>query len=249
MDGVGLVSYPTILFHKVDRRVSMGNIVFARLTGHDADMDTIDLGNLSTTGEETILLDLDSCKPEELTGHRIYVPAILINSIQGENVKVYHELQQYTFFDSVKEVILQDRERKGIFRLRREINGQKNNLVIASDLCALASIFGTMEKVVVRHSRLGLEPKHIIVMVRYSAGTMAHIDYTFSDKESLALEWSGTRRIIEFNSEEMNPVVPSRYLKATVQVHIVPIIRSAKDFVSVREELTSVLAFLGGEET
>ncbi|GIO26989.1 hypothetical protein [Ornithinibacillus bavariensis] len=228
----------------------MKNVVFAKWNRIAASSKTAGVvDSLSLDGKEIVVLDVDKLSLSGLEKYDVYVPATVIDTIQGNNVKAYHELLQYPFFQRTKETILEEGTPKGVFRLRRMVDSVKNNAVILSDLCVLASMFGETEKVVIRHSRLGVVPAHVIVLIRYVCGTMAQIDYTFSDKEFVELEWSGIRKIIEFHSEEVNPVKPSLYHPITLQYDIKSILESSKRLDLVWEEFQRYRSLVGGDES
>ena len=229
----------------------MGNVIFALMNKINFDATTFDVEvveSLDQVVKKTVVVDPDKFPSYGLEGENVYVPATLLDSVQGKSVKVYHELELYPFFQAAKEIILKDGAPKGVFRLRRVIDGEKSNSIIASDLCVLSSVFGEPERIVIKHSRAGLEPQHVIAMLSFGGGTMAHVDYTFAMEEYVELEWSGVGQIIEFNSEEMNPVEPVESVPVTLQYDVDSILRSSKDLESVREELHRFQQLVGGAE-
>lgn len=141
----------------------------------------------------------------------VYIPATLLTeeNAKKDNVHVYFDLENYPFYQTAKGVIQQESKAKGVFRFRRTVKNQNNESLFASDLMVLSAIFGEAEKVTVRKTNAEITPSHTILMLNFGGGTMAHIEYTVSDHERIELEWSGIKNIIEFDSNEMRPILPA----------------------------------------
>ncbi|WP_060678222.1 hypothetical protein [Virgibacillus halodenitrificans] len=141
-------------------------------------------------------------------GYDVYVPSSLITDDycgSYNNLYTYFELENYPFFKKLKDVIKKDENKKGVFRFRRKVS-EKEQKTISSDLYVLNFVFGDIENVEFAHSDRGYEPFHVILLVHYINGTFAHLEYTFTDEDSIEFDWSGLKRIIEFDGNEMNPV-------------------------------------------
>ncbi|WP_217586535.1 hypothetical protein [Lentibacillus saliphilus] len=125
--------------------------------------------------------------------------------------RVYFDLEVYPFFQKIKDVMMTDNDRKGVCRLRRVIPDGIHHSWITTDLYVLSQVLGTPESVWIKRTDRDLDPYHVIATVNFGGGTMAHLDYTFSQKadKHLALEWSGMHTIVEFDSSATNPVYPA----------------------------------------
>lgn len=229
----------------------MVNVIYENVERIDRFTTTVDVdvvNSIEQASGETVLIDAGLTTIQDFGYHTVYVPAFYLNRVKGGKVKVYHELAQYPFFQEAKSIMSSNESPKGVFRLRRLLETEKNDSIIASDLCVLTSLFGEPEVIDVKHSRYGLEPQHVIVTANFVRGTMAHIDYTFSSKESIELEWSGIKQIIEFNSDEMNPMKPSHFTTLPLRYNVDSILDSAEDLDLVAPKLTRFQRVIGGVE-
>ncbi|WP_026907220.1 hypothetical protein [Paucisalibacillus globulus] len=225
----------------------MGNIVYANVGKVVGNVEVVD--SFERVRDRTVLFDLEKIDFVGGQGdHRIYIPATMIGSVQGENVFVYHELGLYPFFQKAKKIILESGVPKGVFRLRRIIESKKNRSVIASDLVVLSTVFGEPERIVIKHSPMEMQPAHVIVMISFNGGTMAHVDYTFTGKEYIELEWSGIGQIIEFNSAEMNPMNLVVNLPLTLQYHVESILETSMNQNSVWKDFQRFQQLVGGAD-
>jgi hypothetical protein len=229
----------------------MPNIVLANMERIDfvtttVDVDVVD--SVANVRNNTSLLDLNTASLPDIRDQTVFVPATWLHRENLNEVKVYHELAQYPFFQQAQSVIQENGAAKGVFRLRRVVKDVKNTAIIASDLCVLASIFGEPALLDVLHSHANAQPNHVIVMIHFAGGTMAHVDYTFSDKESIELEWSGVRQIIEFHSDEMNPFDPRSYTSLPLQYNVDSILRNAEPAEQVLPKFQEFLQAVGGVE-
>lgn len=191
----------------------MGNIVFARLDKIDyqATLRTIvDSVERQTEQNETVLLSSRDTKPDAVLNenNNLFIPSTMLdNTVEGANV--YFDLESYPFFRKIKEVIQNEIKPQGVFRLRRIIQNDETKKLIAGDLYVLSSLLGETQDIQVKHTNHTVTPYHVIVTINFGGGTMAHMEYTFSDQdERIELEWSGIKTIIEFDSETMNPIDP-----------------------------------------
>lgn len=189
----------------------MGNIVFARLDKIDyqATLRTIvDSVEQQAEQDETALLSISKTKLDAVLNenNNIFIPSTLLDNA-AEGVNVYFDLENYPFFKKIKEVIEKEHKPKGVLRLRRIIGNDESKDLIAGDSHVLSSLLGEPQDVQVKHSKHTLSPYHVIVTVNFGGGTMAHMEYTFSDQdERIELEWSGIKTILEFDSETMNSI-------------------------------------------
>jgi hypothetical protein len=164
---------------------------------------------------------------------KIYIPSTLLGS-NIDNVNVFFELEQYPFFQKVKETIT---DKKGVLRFKRIIGKKDIEKLVASDLYVFSSILGEPQTIQAKCSDRSKEPYHIIVTINYKEEAMAHLEYTVCEsEEQIELEWSGIKQIIEFNSEEMNPFQPKKY--ATLSYTLDSIILNAR---KVDQELVNQL--------
>ncbi len=147
-------------------------------------------------------------------GNELYIPADLLTTADRNiaQTKVYFDLENYPFYQKAKEIIESDTKPKGVFRFRRMIKQEVNESLIVEDLYVLSSLLGELKDVQVSRTNQSITPTHIILMVDFGSGTMAHIEYTFSEtgREEIEFEWSGVKNIIEFDSEELKPVQPDQ---------------------------------------
>ncbi|OZU88286.1 hypothetical protein CIL03_11570 [Virgibacillus indicus] len=168
------------------------------------------------------------------------IPSLFLKDgyLDREGLWVYFDLENYSFFKKLREIAAKEQGQKGVFRFKRVVNQEADKSVIASDLYVLASLFGKPQNVVVKHSNHDDLPHHTILMVNFSGGTMAHLEYTFSDHESIEFDWSGIKKIIEFNSKEMSPIKPNHFTSLPLTYNASSIIASAH---KVDQELITCL--------
>lgn len=142
--------------------------------------------------------------------HDLYVPSHQLTESQdaSQNIHVYFDLENYPFYQAAQAVIEKKDKPKGVFRYRRMIKEVEEEALFASDLYILTELLGEPRDIKVRKTDAAVIPTHIIVMVNFGGGTMAHIEYTISNEERIEFEWSGTENIIEFDSEDMTPIQP-----------------------------------------
>ncbi|MET3697569.1 hypothetical protein SAMN05877753_106167 [Bacillus oleivorans] len=147
-----------------------------------------------------------------LTGeYHLYIPCgdVKQEHIGLDHLSVYFDLENYPFFKKMAEEI--GEQTKGVLRFRRLIKNDYHALIMAEDLYVLSAVFGDPERVKVVQSDQQAAPSHVILTIKFSKGTMAHLEYTFAEGERIEWEWSGIKTILEFDSEEMNPFVPNAY--------------------------------------
>ncbi len=175
-------------------------------------LNVLDVQALDKDKDKTVIVSADNKKIDQLPGTpTVYIPyESLPENYRGkDNVHVYFDLELYPFFEKVKEVFLS--KNKGVFRFRRHVGQHQTESIIIEDMFVMTSLLGKPEDVEVIHSKKEVNPQHTIVTILFKQGTMAHMEYTFSGQERLELEWSGMKRIIEFDSEEMTPITPKHH--------------------------------------
>lgn len=157
----------------------------------------------------------------------VYMPYSLYNNnFLNSKTCIYFELEILPFFRSFTETIKKEVNPRGVFRYRR-ITQEVNILsMIVGELFVFSSLFGEPEDIHIKRTDPSIIPSHIIIMINFGGGTMAHIEYTAGNQEKIELEWSGIKNIIEFDSEQMKPVHPSDRT-------LLPLTYSVDDIVSL----------------
>lgn len=193
----------------------MNDVIFSRL-------DQVDW--TTTHKKVTVLNHVDQLSQHEqgiflladgnlaaASNQNIYIPINELSNFDQQQLSLftYFDLENYPFFQKAKEVIENEQQRKGVFRFRRMVKKSKDVSLLAGDLYVLAKLFGEPEDISVKKTDLTKRPTHVIVLVNFGGGTMAHIEHTVANHERIELEWSGMEQIIEFDSDEMSPVQPS----------------------------------------
>lgn len=146
--------------------------------------------------------------------HQTYLPAAaLTTDDHNQGIKVYFDLENYPFYQKAQEIIQREDKPKGVLRFRRTLKQAVNKSIIAEDLYVLSSLLGELEDIQVNRSNRTVLPTHMIVMINFGGGTMAHLEYTFTqtDQERIEFEWSGVKNIIEFDSEALKPIQPDHH--------------------------------------
>lgn len=193
----------------------MGNVVIGRMDKLD-EWTTEDpfpkSSEKSPDGKETVFLSLQEFDKERSGGKdvRLFVPSELADECKGlSNVSVYFDLELYPFFQRIKEVMKSDEKPRGVLRMRRKVLAEEGDSVMIGDLFVLSALVGEPSEVMVKRTRGEVRPSHVILTVDFGGGTMGHLEYTFaSEREKIEFEWSGIKRIIEFDSDEMTPLTP-----------------------------------------
>lgn len=159
----------------------------------------------------------------------IYLPYNLFNeSYLNSKVYIYFELDVLPFFRVFTEIFKKEVNPRGVFRYRRAIQEERFLSTIVGDLYVITSLFGEQKDIHIKHSNLSLIPRHIIIMINFGGGTMAHIEYTVGVQEKIELEWSGIKNIIEFDSDQMKPVHPNDRTLLPLTYSVDAIVSSAK---------------------
>lgn len=159
----------------------------------------------------------------------VYLPAQELTSEQdiSENMSVYFDLENYPFYQAAKKIVDKETKPKGVFRYRRMVKEETGEALFASDLYVLASLLGEPEDIKVKKTDMSVIPAHIIVLVNFGGGTMAHIEYTISHEERIEFEWSGTKNIIDFDSVRMTPVQPNHFTSLPLTYSVDSIVSTA----------------------
>ena len=138
----------------------------------------------------------------EKRGYEFFIPSSLLKYVnEDSNAKVYFDLECHSFFQKMKEVIEKGSKTNGVFRSRRMIK-EDNLEVMADDLYVLSLLFGEPKDKHIKRSKRN-DTSHIILMIRFDSGVMAHVEFTVANAERIEMEWSGMRQIVEFDSDEL----------------------------------------------
>ena len=159
----------------------------------------------------------------------IYLPySLLMEKHRNEQVFVYFELEALSFFQSFTQIVKNETNPRGVFRFRRTINRENNQPLIAGELYVFSTLFGVPKDIHIKKTDSSKAPRHIIIMINFGDGTIAHIEYTVGDQEKIELEWSGIKNIIEFDSDQMKPVIPNDKTLLPLTYSVDAILSSAK---------------------
>lgn len=140
-------------------------------------------------------------------GNEVYIPFTeLMADHQRLGCHVYFDLENYPFYQKVKEMIGKVNKPKGIFRFRRMVSQREKNSFLTGDLYVLSSLLGKPQGIQVKQTDQSVIPAHTIILMDFGEGTTAHIEYTVAEQERIELEWSGIKTIIEFDSDQMRPI-------------------------------------------
>lgn len=190
----------------------MGKVVLARLEKVDHKETVENVKVVDSVGQEEITYILadtaENFDKVSNDGNQIYIPSTLL-TVDDQDTKglhVYFDLENYSFYQKAKEMIEKETKPKGVFRFRRMVKQGESDSLLAGDLYVLSSLLGDPQDVQVKRTDQSVTPAHTIIMMNFGGGTMAHIEYTVTDRERIELEWSGIKNIIEFDSEEVEIV-------------------------------------------
>ena len=170
-----------------------------------ADPDMLKFDNQIYGQEAVVLSNLHEVKYGE---NNIYVPSSLLADVQEkENSNIYFELENYPFFEKAIEIIGAQNKPKGVFRYRRITKTDKDESLLVEDIAVITALFGDPKSAYVKRTDNHVKPYHVIVTLNFGNGTMAHVEYTLANKNQIELEWNGIEQILEFNSDEMRPLI------------------------------------------
>ena len=167
-------------------------------------------------------------KAAALSGN-LFIPYSLFRDNRN-NVQalVYFELEAFPFFESFTQIINSENTPKGVLRFRRAIRKENFHYSIVGDLYVFSSLFGEPLDIHLKKTDEAKVPRHIIIMIDFGGGTFAHIEYTVSDQEKIELEWSGVKNIIEFDSDQMKPIIPRDKTFSPLTYSVEAILSSAR---------------------
>ncbi|MFC4025080.1 hypothetical protein ACFOUV_14895 [Oceanobacillus longus] len=211
----------------------MRTILFTKLNKIDSDTTTkkinfVESADQLTKENEIFIVDDNEANIEAFMDEtdQVYIPFKLLDRATAKgNVHVYFELEQYPFFQKIKDAITVP---KGVLHFKRTISTAESTQLIASDLIVFSAILGEPVDVKVKQTNPTVAPHHQIVTVNFGEGTMAHLEYTIGKAdEKIELEWSGIKQIIEFDSEEMKPLVPGGYTSLPLTFSVDSILTTA----------------------
>lgn len=189
---------------KMDNRTTLENLITCQ-----------QVSDLHEDKQIVHLMELDADQMEQAieAGHEVYVPydEMTASLLQKDNLYVYFDLANYPFYRTIQGIMDKKEEgqpQKGIFRYRR-MTKEQSDFPLQSDLYVLFSLFGQPKSYHIKRTNQAKRPAHTILMVDFGEGVLAHIEYTIADKERVEWEWSGIRKILEFDSEKMRPFEPA----------------------------------------
>ena len=205
--------------------------------------EQLDDNTLYIASDEKVSLD-------EVTGAFDYV-IIGVHRVEEadapKNVKVYFDLENYPFFQKGKSIIQEEEQPKGVFRYRRMVNEAKGTSLLAGDLYILERLLGKAESISVQQTDPSMVPHHLIVMVNFGGGTMAHIEYTVTDRERIEFEWSGVKNILEFDSDDMRPFKPGELTQLPLMFSADALVENARELDEpLKDALTNYRQLLNG---
>ncbi|MFI8687564.1 hypothetical protein [Rossellomorea sp. NPDC077527] len=196
----------------------MGNVVIGRVDKIDelrTETAYVKAFQNQLAEHETVFLSPQEFDKGNLKGEDIhlFIQPGLLDDVKGmSNVSVYFDLELYPFFQSIKEAMLSAEKPQGVLRMRRKMLEEEDESIITGDVYVLSALLGEPAEAMVKRTKREVRPSHVILTVDFGGGTMAHLEYTFaSEGEGIELEWSGIKRIIEFDSGEMTPITPDGY--------------------------------------
>lgn len=229
---------------KLDNRTSLEEI---------NEVDSID----SLSNDEAVVHVMENTANNFLTlnqqtHHTLYIPAtsLSLEDDQEKNVYVYFDLENYPFYKSTKEIIEQNANNekpKGVFRYRRMVTEADKDQTLSTDLYVIFSLLGQPVNVHVTRTNQQKKPAHTILLLNFGEGTLAHVEYTVADQNKIELEWSGIKRIIEFDSNEMNPFNPTNKSKLPLMYSVDSILKTAQVFdETLAKQLRSIKKLING---
>ncbi len=196
----------------------MGNVVIGRMDKVDEVRTEIPIvksskGELDANG--TLFLSTQEFDKSRIQGKddRLFIPSRMVDDCKDvSNVSVYFDLELYPFFRKIKEAVFSDKKPRGVLRMRRKVLEEEGESVMSADLYVFSMVLGEPSEAMVKKTKREVRPSHVIVTVDFGGGTMGHLEYTFAcEGEGIEFEWSGIKRIIEFDSGEMTPIQPSGF--------------------------------------
>ncbi|WP_077297837.1 hypothetical protein [Virgibacillus pantothenticus] len=137
---------------------------------------------------------------------RVIVPSTEAEKfLTAKEMYVYFDLAAYPFFQKLQQIIEADVKKKGVLRLHRATKQQAFFPVCKEDILVCTYLFGEVCNLYVKHSSSSKQA-HTVIMVQFTTGAIAHLEYTTTNYEKLTFDWSGDRMIAEFDSIDMAPI-------------------------------------------
>src|SRR5699024_4374529 len=205
-------------------------------------IESVDEFNAHEAGKTYVLNDKEEHVQAIIDAeHEVYLPAGTLKAAhQRPNVKVYFDLENYPFYQKAKELIQKETKPQGVLRFKRTTNRALNQSLMTEDLYVLSSLLGEPIDVQVKQTNPSIHPIHVILMINFGDGTMAHLEYTFTqtDEQQIEFEWSGVKNIIEFDSETLKPIQPDYRRNLALVYPVDSILQTARE---VNEELIDQL--------
>lgn len=139
---------------------------------------------------------------------QLFVPIdVALRVKASERVQVYFDLELHPFFQKFKEFMSSKHDQQAVLRFRRMVGVGVDESIMLSDMYVLAKLFGELESIHIKRTKSHSTLRHIILTINFDGRTMAHLEYTFSEeRESIYLEWSGVDCVVEYHSDDMNPI-------------------------------------------
>lgn len=138
--------------------------------------------------------------------------------LTAKEMYVYFDLAAYPFFQNLQQIIEADVKKKGVLRLHRAMKQQAFFSVCKENILVFTYLFGEVCNLHVKHSNY-FKQAHTIIMVQFTTGAIAHLEYTTTNYEKLTFDWSGDRMIAEFDSNEMAPIKTTASLDSSVSLY------------------------------
>lgn len=172
-------------------------------------LDSVEQLKEADDGETTFVLATtdDNLQALKNESHQVFIPSTMVMG-EEQNMNIYFELENYSFFQEAKEFIQREENAKGVFRFRRTVTTAENKSLFVGDLYVLAGLLGESKDAYVKLTDQSITPSYIILMMHFGGGKMAHIEYLVQPQERIELEWSGINNIIEFDSDEIRTAQP-----------------------------------------
>lgn len=193
----------------------------------------IDTITQATSDDTTYVIDNNESNVQAVTNYdgEVYIPITeLTDDVKSKNVHVYFDLANHSFFQTAKGIIEREEKPKGVFRFRRITKETNKDALMASDLFVMSQLIGDPEDVKVNQTNLEVTPSHVILMINFGGGTMAHMEYTFVEagEENIQFEWSGVKNIIDFDSATQKAIEPSHHRNIQLIYPLDAVIASAQ---------------------
>lgn len=139
---------------------------------------------------------------------------VIIRSVEAEKflaakeIYVYFDLAAYPFFQKLQQIVEADVKKKGVLRLHRAMKESEIFSISKEDILVCTYLFGEVSDLYVKQSKRfnDVDVYHVMIMVQFTTGTIAHFEYTTDNHDKITFDWSGDKTIAEFDSREMAPI-------------------------------------------